>query len=129
VLDGTRSIASISYVKGGRAANHLVTDEGEEIRLTHQSFMQMVNRSGFSLSTYNHPDRTEELAVKKGQGVKLPSNPKRKREYICNLIVEESKERPLILTVDEYSDGSVVLVGSKYPPKPKPAKEEAPAEE
>jgi hypothetical protein len=139
-----RTLVSIEYVQGARAANHMVTDQNENIRLTHASFMQMVNRVGFSLSTYNSPDLTQEpeKGIKKGQGITLPANAQRKREFIVGKIIEDAKAQPLILTVDVYDNQDIVLKGSRRPkkekqPKEKKAKkakkakaaEEAPAEE
>lgn len=120
-----RTIVSIEYVQGGRNANHMVTDQNENIRLTHASMMQMVNRVGFSLSTYNSPDLTQEpeKGIKKGQGITLPANAQRKREFITGKLIEDAKAQPLILTVDVYDNGDIVLKGSRRPKKEKPPKE------
>lgn len=130
LLDGTRTIKSVSYVAGGRRANHMVTDQDETIRLTHGSMMQMTNRVGFSLSTYNSPTRTEEPpdGVKKGQGTKLPAKHGKKMDYIQGLIIDDAKALPLLMTVKTYSDGDQVLVGSRRPVKPKPEPEDEKAE-
>lgn len=103
----------------------MVTDQDETIRLTHGSMMQMVNRVGLSLSTYNHATLTEEpkSGIKKGQGIKLPADPKKKRAEIVKMIKKDAKEQPLIVTVKTYSDGAMTLKGTRRPPKPKEPKE------